>query len=210
MSVNICVQPEKVWSFFYKNIDRLSDEMVVVAENEDTQYAVYLTEDSGYPLFCVCRGDAGPEYEEGAINEKDCADTAKRCYFSYLFPVCVNTEKSYPEQHEGKEDKTDEHEVDDSLTMTEQDMLDIIYERDDELQLALCDFLSVVLGEYRDGTDVQSQYSPSTINEILDHFLEYLADEYGTPVYRPMLMKDDKTGSDIYVEYPYNEDHEPG
>ena len=49
MGVKVYVPAGDVWSFFQSNIDRLKNEMVAIAENEDTKYAVYLTEDKGYP-----------------------------------------------------------------------------------------------------------------------------------------------------------------
>ena len=43
MGASIHIQPENIWSFFQKNRKRLSEEMVSIAENDDTEYAVYLT-----------------------------------------------------------------------------------------------------------------------------------------------------------------------
>ena len=136
MGVNIHVPADEVWSFFQKNKDRLEKEMVAIAENDDTDYAVYLTEDYGYPTFFVCKGDAEPEYEEGAISADDCLKTARKCYSQYLFPVSVCSQKSFQE-----DDDNDENEIEDNS----QEIQDIMYEREDELRMALCDFLQVVL-----------------------------------------------------------------
>lgn len=97
MGVKIYVPAEDVWAFFQSNTARLKEEMVAIAENVDTKYAVYLTEDKGYPSFSVCKGDSKAEYQEGAISEDDCTDTAKKCYVRYLFPVMVTNEKGVPE-----------------------------------------------------------------------------------------------------------------
>lgn len=194
MGVDVHVPADEVWSFFQKNEDRLSEEMVAIAENTDTEYAVYLTEDCGYPVFFVCKGNLPPEYEEGAINPKDCAQTAKWCYTQYLFPVQVNSEKSYPVPIDDKDD-----------SLTKQDMEDM-YEREIELRLALCDFLQVVLTDFGDGVDIESYYGPGIIDEILDYFLEYLGFEQRFPVYRPMFITDDETGEEVYTEYPYDMD----
>ena len=169
--------------------------MVAIAENTDTEYAIYLTEDYGYPTFFVCKGDLPPEYEEGAINPKDCEQTAKKCYAQYLFPVQVNSEKSYPFPIEDEDENSTKH-----------DMEDIVYEREDELRLALCDFLQVVLMDLEDGVDIESYYGPGIIDEILDYFLEYLGSEQRLPVYRPMFITDDETGEEVYTEYPYDMD----
>lgn len=195
MGVDVHIPANEVWSFFQKNKDRLTEEMVAIAENTDTEYAVYLTEDYGYPTFFVCKGDLPPEYEEGAINPKDCEQTAKKCYAQYLYPVQVNSEKSYPFPIEDEDEDSTKH-----------DMEDIVYEREDELRLALCDFLQVVLMDLEDGVDIESYYGPGIIDEILDYFLEYLGFEQRLPVYRPMFITDDETGEEVYTEYPYDMD----
>ena len=80
MGVHIYVPANTVWAFFQSHKDRLSKEMVVIAENKDTEYAVYLTEDNALPLFSVCKGDAKPEYEECVLTETGCNEAAKRLY----------------------------------------------------------------------------------------------------------------------------------
>lgn len=192
MGVNVYIPTDEVWSFFQKNKDRLKKEMVAIAENDDTDYAVYLTEDYGYPTFFVCKGDADPEYEEGAISADDCSKTAEKCYTQYLFPVFVSSQKCLPDDAEVEiEDNT-------------QDIQDIMYEREDELRLALCDFLQVVLLEDEENSDVESTYGSAMIDEILDHFLEYLGFEHSLPVYRPMFVADEDTGCEVYTEFPYD------
>ncbi len=191
MGASIHVQPENVWSFFQKNRERLSEEMVAIAENGDTEYAVYLTEEDGYPLLCVCKGDDAPEYEEGAVNERDCANTAKRCYTQYLFPVTVTSKKAenyFVGQDESKE------------TLALQEREDAICAREDELLFAICDFLQVVLAETC--FEVTELYDEETLMEILDGILEKLASDYNMTIYRPMMVED-AAGDEVYTEYPY-------
>lgn len=195
MGVNIHVPADEVWSFFQKNKDRLKEEMVAIAENDDTDYAVYLTEDYGYPTFFVCKGDADPEYEEGAISADDCSKTAEKCYSQYLFPVFVNSQKSIL----GGDNEAVEEEEDNV-----QEVQDIMYEREDELRMALCDFLQVVLLDDEENPDIESTYGSAMIDEILDHFLEYLGFEHSLPVYRPMFVADEDTGCEVYTEFPYD------
>lgn len=197
MGTKIHIPADEVWSFFQKNKDRLSEEMVVIAENTDTEYAVYLTEEDDYPLFAVCKGGSDSEYEEGAISQQDCTDTAKQCYRRYLFPVVVTSEKTSDEPWE--EDDVD--------TITAQMMEDAVYEREDELMLAMGDFLQVVLQEGSDGSEVIDTYGMDFINELLDHILSYIASDCGLPVYRPTFLTDE-LGNEDYVEYPYNEEEE--
>jgi len=192
VGVNIHIPADEVWSFFQKNKDRCTKEMIAIAENSDTEYAVYLTEDEGYPLFSVCKGDAPPEYEEGAISENDCTKTAKNCFLKYLFPVVVTNKKAVL-------DSTGED-------ITAQEMEDAVYEREDELLLAMGDFLQVVLQEGKDGTDIIDTYGSDVVMDILDYFLEHLANDQCFEIYRPTIITDEDTGSEIYVEFPYETD----
>ena len=189
LGVEIYVPADEVWTFFQGNRNRLKREQVVIAENSNTNYSVCLTEEESLPLFIISRGES-KEYEEAAINEQDCFDTAKRCYKTYLLPVTVSDD-------EIQEDEED----DDFLARQEQE--DAIYERDDQLTFAFCDFLQVVLQEGKDGAEIMNTYGMTKINEILDIVLSLLAEEYGFMIYRPMFLDDQETGDEIYVEYPY-------
>lgn len=202
MGVKIYVPAGDVWSFFQSNIDRLKDEMVAIAENEETNYVVYLTEDKGYPSFSVCKGENAAEYEEGAINESDCEDTAKRCYVRFLFPVVVNNEKGFP--------KSFFAELEDDEDTTEQDRQDNIYVREDELRLAMCDFLQVALNLECDPADIMTVCGSELVADTLDYILEYIGLELGLEVYRPMFITDEESGCEIYTEYPYDSSVDDG
>lgn len=194
MGVKIHVPADKVWTFFKENKDRLSEEMVVIAENTDTEYAVYLTEEDGFPLFVVCKGASDSEYEEGAINPSDCEETVKRCCLRYLFPIVVTANETAKEMDGADSDLED-------LTM--QEMEDTIYEREDELMLAMGDFLQVVFQECNDGADVIDTYGMDLVGEILEDVLMCIAKDYGLPVYRPTFLTDE-FGEEIYTEFPYD------
>lgn len=194
MGVKIHIQPQDVWEFFNKNKRRLSDEMVVIAENTETKYAVYLTEESGYPLFVVCQEDADAEYDEGAINQKDCEDTAQRCFLKYLYPITVTSENHsiYLDKDDGSDTKSDRVGMEDTVD-----------KREDELIYAMGDFLQTVLQGSVDGADVMDVLGFNVVDDILDTTLQYIADSYDLPVYRPTFVTD-KNGNEEYIEYPYN------
>lgn len=200
MSVKIHIPADEVWSFFFKNKERCIEEMVEIAANDETEYAVYLTEDEGYPMLSVCHGDDEPEYEEGTISKDDCTETAKRMFVRYLFPVTVTCGKTVFQDSIAKNAEPDEE--DDS---SEQDRLDEIYERDDELTLALCDFLKVVFEEDVDGAELLESYTESVILEILDEFLDCLAANHCfTDIRRPTFITDPETGEEFFTEFPYD------
>ena len=196
MSVKIYVPAEDVWAFFQSNTARLKEEMVAIAENEDTKYTVYLTEDKGYPSLSVCKGDSKAEYQEGAISEDDCTNTARKCYVRYLFPVMVNNEKGFP--------KSSFEEPDDLEDLTEQDRQDNVYVREDELRFAMCDFLKVALNLDCDPVEIMSECGAALVDDVLDAILEYIGIEHGLEVYRPMFLIDEESGEETYTEYPYD------
>lgn len=200
MSTKIHIPADEVWSFFFKNKERCAEEMVEIASNDETKYAVYLTEDEGYPMLSVCHGDDEPEYEEGTISKDDCTETAQRMFIRYLCPVTVTCGKTVFQENIAKDEEPDEDDE-----STEQDRLDEIYERDDELTLALCDFLKVVFEEDVDGAELLETYSESVIVEILDEFLEHLATNHCfTDIRRPTFINDPETGVEFFTEYPYD------
>lgn len=196
MSVIIHIEPENIWEFFQKNKKRLKKEMVLIAENEETEYAVYLSEDEGLPLFSVCKGDDEPEYEEGAVNEKDCTETAKQCCVKYLLPVTVHSTKKYSGAWYD----------DDTEFSSKNAQEDIIEAREWELLFAMADFIRTATNDdsCSDGSDYVDTYGADEILEILDEVLINLADR-GFPVYRPTMVDDDTTGKEVFVEYPYND-----
>ena len=194
MNTKIYIPAAETWAFYKANEKRCSEELITIAENTDTQYAVYLTEEHGYPLFFVCKGSGDPEYEEGAIGEVDCVDTAKRLYLKYLFPVEVSTKKkSEPEDNKVLSLYAD----------------DAVYEREDELIMAMCDFMKVAMQVAGDSSAVLKYYSESTVVDILDSVLNYMNDAHdlGCEIYRPTIIEVD--GVEFFTEFPYDNDVKP-
>ena len=202
MSVHIYIPVEEVWPFFQQHKKQLEKRMYAVAENEDTGYIIYLTEDKGCPLFSVCEGEREPEYEEGAVNANDCVNTVKKLCVRYLLPVMVIDRPT-----EDGEDEDEEEEG--SYVLTRQDAEDEQYEREDALRDALCIFLDEVC-QLDKNTDFIDEFGEEMIDGILDGVLEWLATECGFEVYRPRIIFDDDIGADVFVEYPYNEDMDDG
>ena len=139
MGVHIHIPADAVWGFFQESRKRLNKEMVLIAENTDTEYAVYLTEENDLPVLAVAKGDEKTEYKEHCVSEDDCTTVAKKFYTRYLFPVMITDGKYIPE------DVPDETEEDGDETWM--DMEDTMYERNDELCLAMADFLAIALQE---------------------------------------------------------------
>ena len=202
--VTIEVPASKVWTFFYMNRSKLMHSMAQIASNDETKYALYITDDRGYPTFLVFHGDdKEPEYEEGAIGPADCEKTVQRCISKYLIPVTVETKGQEPEPPE-TEPQEDEGEEGLSGEISESEANLACYDRGKELVDAFMEFLKVVLMEYDTNSAIKEYYGEYEIEEALDFTLEGLAQEYGLPVYRPMIIEDNDAGVDCFIEYPYN------
>lgn len=227
--VKIAYQPKEVWDFYNRNQEALEDTQGLIAENADTNYEVYVTDDYGFPAIMVYRGDE-LEYEECVLNEQDCVQTVTQIYMKYLFPVEVVSGLDLKSSAiaDGVDANLDNGELDeclgdDSLTEdewhayakdmeaqsaeeSEQDDIDIakedeIYLREDELLYGLYDFLDIVL-------DGKTQYFFDSVydeefNKILDEILLTIAC-HGLSVRRPTLVESDD-GAEAYIEYPYEE-----
>lgn len=197
MGVRIHVPADSVWAFAQENRSRLASELVLIAENTDTQYGVYVTIEDGHPLLAVAKGNGKIEYKEPCINEDDCGVVAKKLFVRYLFPVLVTDDK-YVSQ-----DDLDEYD-EDMVAEMEADRQDAIYEREDELFLAMTDFLSAVLGE--DNSDeIVEMYGAEVVQDLLDDVLKLLSSS-GFSIYRPTFIRDEETGDEIYTEFPYDDE----
>ena len=75
----------------------------------------------------------------------------------------------------------------------------MIDEREDEIELSVRDFVSVVsdTGCYNIEDEV--------IDDLKEHFLEYMYRKWGIGIYRPMYLEDTDTGEDYFTEYPYDD-----
>lgn len=188
MSAQIHVKPDDVWSFFNRNKARLSEEMVAIAQNEETNYIIYITEDASAPLFSVCR-DEEEMHCESVLTEINCSQVVKRLYLKYLFPISVTMDTEFP---------PDEL-YDDPLIA--QDMEDEIYEREDELNCAALDFLEVLLG-YRDIDEISVVHGEDFVECFIEDVCKCLSkrDIY---IYRPMVLIDEETGQEYVEEFPY-------
>ena len=175
--------------------------MVEIAENYETSHFVFLTEKDGYPLISVYKNSDDSDdkklYEEPCASADDCENTTKQIYLRYLFPVVVSASKY---------DFDDDNSVgngDSGLSQDEeiQDCEDIIYEREDELILAMQDFLEILLN-CKNASQVTEIYGDEIVDRLLDSMCRTLAEEHHISVYRPMWVEDED-GTENFVEYPY-------
>lgn len=185
MSVKIHVKPEDVWKFYNRNASQLAEEMVSIAENEDTGTNVYLTEDNDSPQLVVTDNNDKVVHEEYLVSHRDAEHSAKKIYEKYMVPIDVGG------------DEEDDEEI------TRSDMEDAIYEREDEILMAFEDFLEVLMEADRD--ILYDGYHDKQFDDLLNKVVRTIAVDAGIRVRRPMFLVDERTGLEVYTEYPYEE-----
>lgn len=77
------VQPEELWDFFNKNKQSLSDNYMLIAEEQESLVEVYLTEEKGLPYLRV-EVDGRSEYERDSVSRLDAEEEYKKI-LSVLF-----------------------------------------------------------------------------------------------------------------------------
>lgn len=86
--------------------------------------------------------------------------------------------------------------------LTDLEIEDMISERESELDCAVWELLETVLqGVYCD--DCCEDFD-DMLDDLKEHFLEYMARKHDLPVYRPMILEYDD-GTEELSEYPYEE-----
>lgn len=199
--VKIHLSAYDVWPFFEENKERPGKEMVCIAENTETEYSVYLEEKSGIPFFKVFREEAF-EYGEAATCALECREIAKKLYRKYLFPITV-VEDQKPDKADKQQDDMDGDFSDGSIPDEEEQIEildDIVYERDDELHLAVADFMSTLLNVRPD--EVEQVTYEGFCEDFMKKIGLMLAEEESISIYHPTWVPDE-TGVQFFTEYPY-------
>lgn len=213
--VKLHLATPKIWDYFFENVDRLQDNEDCIAENKDNGMSLYLTANSIFPQL-VLYADDRPVLYRYIRSRDECGVWAVYLITKFVAGVEIerpaeNEDKpkviDLPMSRETNHEKRDtSEEVDDvGEDDEEQKILDVIYEREDELAQAMGDFLAVVLCE-EDGCAVKENYGKDLVSEAVDDFLQYLADNHNVSVYRPTLETDPETGEEILKEFPYGWD----
>lgn len=152
----------------------------IIAKDVHTGITIYaVPEDCAFKsltIYILCDGNV--ICEEEVLSADECEARLTEIYELYL------TSNSY-----------------DNDTSLEQESIN---EREEELDQATIDFLSVAIS-----SDDFNNYDADTFGEIIEdckeHFLEYLARKHSINVYRPMFLEDTETGEDYFSEIPYED-----
>lgn len=179
----ITVGSAAIVDYYKKNKFRLSQESEDIAENEAIGVVIYLSDTNGHPTITVLADDM--QVAEVTTGIDGLSELVQTMYDTYL-----DENAFIATMTEGEDDgEYDEEELAEAL----------INEREDELDVAVDDFLATVL-------QTNGYEYDSVIDEIHDdvkeHFLEYLARKFKIELYRPMYLEDEN-GEDFFEEYPY-------
>lgn len=165
------IDTDLISEFFTLNRDRLEDETAILCESNDGKRQIGLTCKGGYPTLIVLI-DGMEEHSEQYLSQWSIE--------SQLPDLC--------DQYLSDEAERDDQELE-------------ILEREDEINQALADFLTVVLEE---DFDISRLYT-SDGADFVDEIMELLAINHGFTVRRPMFIVDSDSGEEVFTEYPYDE-----
>lgn len=184
----IDVESSEIWEYSLDHEDELLTKQHLMAKNDDYGTEVWLTMVSGSPeLIVEC--DGVEVYREDILNERDAKKTADRLYDQYLSIKAIETMIDSEDKTVYIEDESDE----------EDDEQMLIEEREDEIDMAIRDFVNTVsdTGCYN--------LTDEAMDDLKEHFLEYMHRKWGISIYRPMYLEDADTGEDYFTEYPYDD-----
>lgn len=161
--------------------------MVQLAGHTDYGVDIFLTEEKGFPNIIVMHDDMCA-YEETMYGKKYCDKAVADIYDRFL------TGRAFTELASVSSEQTSDKE-DDNMSLSE--IQDLIDESELTLDGAVFEFLSTIL----DGAGLDA-CSDEMLEDIKDHFLEYLFRKHGISVFRPMYI--DYGGGDVRLEdFPY-------
>ena len=171
----IDVESSEIWDYSLEHEDELSRNQHLMAENDDYGMEVWLTMANGSPELIV-ECDGNEIYREDIFNEKDAKRTADRIYDDYLSIKAIET-----------------------MTDSEDKTVYIEDESEEEIDAAVRDLVNIVsdTGCYN--------LTDEAVDDLKEHFLEYMHRKFGISIYRPMYLEDADTGEDYFTEYPYDD-----
>lgn len=201
MSSKIYIPTPKIWDYYYDNRFRLWNEEDMVARNDETGVVLTVSGDGRFPeLTLYNKDDIDFEWKEVHTRE-ECNATAVALITQYVLPEPEKEEES-SEKDEKMPEKKQVNEKTDAKDEVDDDLVDLIYEREDELRLAAGDFLMTVLYE-KTADAISDEFGKDFIPKVVDDFLQYLRDKHEISVYRPTIVHNEKTGEDEVDYFPY-------
>lgn len=171
---------DQVWDMFEEQgIELGDDEFIKLAEWENEEVEVHMLNSSGILLFEVY--EEGDLVREDFVLSKEDAECTLREIYEEFFAMEYDSEDEEEEGYLFSEEENEE-----------------IAAREASLTDAVFNFLEEVCPE-----ESAELFNMEEIEDIKDHFLEYLARKYSMDIYRPMVLEDEN-GEEFYTDYPYD------
>lgn len=175
---NIITEAKDIWDFFQNSRAELLHDMVTVAENDDFDVIIYLTNNDGKP--CLMIESSNVQSAEFIIeDEASCEATVNEVYDTYLTDKIIEVI--------AEEEMEADLELEDAMAEREADI--------DSFILRLLEDL------FSDEPIIYSDLIDDVVQDCKEHFLEYLYRKHGLSVYRPMELEDDE--GEFVEDYPY-------
>lgn len=187
MPENIKIRASEVWDYFHKYQSEFEDKMEQIAARVDYGVDIFLTSDHGFPNIVVMHDDLNV-YEETIYGKKYCANAVSDIYDRFLTGNAFSELAGVDTQQKSTDDS------DNASVLEEQDA---IAESEAYLDEAVLEFLTAVLD-----TANLNLCDDEIIEDVKDHFLEYLFRKHRLGIFRPMFL--DYGNGDVRLEeYPY-------
>lgn len=183
MAQKIILQPDEVWDYFVEHEEECDGCMFEIASCSEYGTAVYLSRSSKGVGCITVEADDQEVYNEEVIDAEDTKKTVQKVYDDYLTDKVIEILSDFEPQE------------DDTL----QDQEDEIDMREEELDSLIWDF---VMGVFGGDTYTDFDCTGEVLDDLKDHFLEYMYRKHGFDIYRPMVL-DDEDGTEFFEEYPY-------
>jgi hypothetical protein len=183
MAQKIILQPDEVWDYFVEHEEECDECMFEIASCSEYGTAVYLSRSSKGIGCITVEADDQEVYNEEVIDAEDTKKTVQKVYDDYLTDKVIEILSDFEPQE------------DDTL----QDQEDEIAMREEELDNLIWDF---VMGVFGGETYADFDCTGEVLDDLKDHFLEYMYRKHGFDIYRPMVLEDED-GTEFFEEYPY-------
>lgn len=183
MAQKIILQPDEVWDYFVEHEEEYDKYMFEIASCSEYGTAVYLSRSSKGVGCITVEADDQEVYNEEVIDAEDTKKTVQKVYDDYLTDKVIEILSDF-EPQEGD---------------TLQDQEDEIAMREEELDNLIWDF---VMGVFGGETYADFDCTGEVLDDLKDHFLEYMYRKHGFDIYRPMVLEDED-GTEFFEEYPY-------
>ena len=187
----IHIYPTELWDYCRRNRKLIEDHIVVIADYESQGIEIVIRICDGIHTISTYKGGVLIR-DDQIISKEDAMVTCRMVYSRFLTPPGSLSAAPVSGQDDDEEEDEQEDERESDGEYTEDEITEMIDERESALSSAIEDFLAVALEEQAD------LVTPDELDEILDEFLITLAD-HGFSIYRPTLIEDD------VVYYPYEE-----